>query len=69
MRPYSVTERIKSQTPNGDQWDDITAYVVVDQAGREVTDLSDTHAVASRWCEWLNDAFSFGESAGREAVA
>ncbi len=62
MSVYTVTERITRQAPNGPTWEDVTAFVVVDELGREVTDLTEVHAVAEKWCGWLNAAHERGRA-------
>jgi hypothetical protein len=63
MRPYSVLERIVRQIPDGAEWRDVSAFVVVDQRGAEVDYRSDSREPAAALAELLNDAYEAGEAA------
>lgn len=55
-RPYSVSERVAREIPDGDQWRQELRYVVVDEGSREVTSAGN-RPDAQGLAELLNDAY------------
>lgn len=62
-RPYTVSERLAREIPDGSEWRRVYQYVVVDDHSQEVT-TADDRPDAQGLADLLNDAYERGRAHG-----